>query len=129
MFFKYIRTDGTIDFVFVLALMFLSGVLAQAVGLEPIIGAFLCGLLLNRLIPETSALMNRIQFTGNALFIPFFLVSVGMLVDVRLLFSGYSTLIIAAVIVGGAFLGKFLAAFSLVPILGYSKKESGLILE
>ncbi len=79
--------DNVAQYVFVLALVFMGAFLAQIAGIEPILGAFLTGLALNRLIPNTSPLMNRIEFVGNALFIPFFLISVGMLIDFRTFFS------------------------------------------
>ena len=69
-------------------MVFLAAFLAELAGVEGIIGAFLAGLALNQLIPQTLALMNRIEFAGNAIFIPFFLISVGMLVDLRVLLKG-----------------------------------------
>lgn len=110
-FFKKIKDDKTSHFIFVLALVFLAGFLAELAGVESIIGAFLAGLALNQLIPHTSALMNRIAFVGNALFIPFFLISVGMLVDLRVLLKGPEALIIAASLTAMALLSKWLAAF------------------
>lgn len=73
--------ESVAQYIFVLALVFMGAFLAQIGGIEPILGAFMTGLALNRLIPNTSPLMNRIDFVGNALFIPFFLISVGMLID------------------------------------------------
>lgn len=78
------------QFVFVLAMVFLGGGLMEFVGMEGILGAFLAGLVLNRLIPHVSPLMNRLEFVGNALFIPYFLIGVGMIIDVRSLFTGRS---------------------------------------
>ena len=80
-FFRHAEQDGVVQYIFVLTMVFLAAFLAELAGLEPIIGAFLAGLALNRLVPHTSALMSRIEFIGNALFIPFFLIKVGMLVD------------------------------------------------
>ena len=80
--------DHVSQYIFVLAMVFLGSFLAEVAGLEAIIGAFLAGLALNKFIPHTSALMNRIEFVGNAFFIPFFLISVGMLVDFRVIFKG-----------------------------------------
>mgnify|MGYP005612241627 FL=1 len=87
-FFKKIKDDQTTHFIFVFAMVFLGALLAELAGVEGIIGAFLAGLALNQLIPHTSPLMNRIEFAGNALFIPFFLISVGMLVDLKVLLKG-----------------------------------------
>jgi Kef-type K+ transport system membrane component KefB len=73
------------EYVFVLTALFGGAYLARSPGVQPIIGAFLVGLALNRLLPENSLLTNRLQFVGEAFFIPFFLLSVGMLADVRVL--------------------------------------------
>lgn len=109
-FFKRI-TDSVSQYIFVLVMVFLGAVLAEAAGVEAIIGAFLSGLALNRLIPNTSSLMNRIEFVGNAVFIPFFLIGVGMLVDYRVFFSGFETIKVAAVMTLIATLAKFIAAW------------------
>ncbi|ACU63984.1 cation:proton antiporter [Chitinophaga pinensis] len=110
-FFKKIKDDKTSHFIFVLALVFLAAFLAELAGVEGIIGAFLAGLALNQLIPHTSPLMNRIEFTGNAIFIPFFLISVGMLVDLRVLLKGPEALLIAGVLTVMALVSKYLAAY------------------
>jgi Kef-type K+ transport system membrane component KefB len=103
--------DNISQYIFVLALVFLGSFMAEAAGLEAIIGAFLSGLALNRFIPHNSALMNRIDFVGNALFIPFFLIGVGMLVDVTVLFKGLGALKVAGVMILVAVAGKYLAAW------------------
>lgn len=103
--------DSVGQYIFVLALVFLASFLAEAAGLEAIIGAFLAGLALNRLIPNTSALLNRIEFVGNAIFIPFFLIGVGMLVDFRAFTAGWNAILVAAVMTVIATLSKFLAAW------------------
>lgn len=104
-------SDAIMQFIFILAMLFLSAALAEAVGLEGILGAFLAGLILNRYIPHVSALMNRIEFTGNALFIPYFLIGVGMLINVRILFQSSETLWIVFWIVLFGTLGKAVAAY------------------
>lgn len=117
-------TDSVSQYVFVLAVVFLASFLAEAAGIEAIIGAFFSGLVLNRFVPHTSPLMNRIDFVGNALFIPFFLISVGMLVDVTVLVKGWGALKVAAVIVVVAVSTKYIAAiitqkaFKLRPVEG-----------
>ena len=103
--------DNISQYIFVLALVFLGSFLAEAAGLEAIIGAFLSGLTLNRFIPQKSALMNRINFVGNALFIPFFLIGVGMLIDFSVLFKGLAALKVAGVMIVLAIATKFLAAW------------------
>jgi Kef-type K+ transport system membrane component KefB/nucleotide-binding universal stress UspA family protein len=102
--------DNISQYIFVLGLVFLGAFLAEAAGIEAIIGAFLAGLALNRLIPHTSPLMNRIEFVGNALFIPFFLIGVGMLIDYRVFFNDLETIIVAVTMTVVATVSKFLAA-------------------
>jgi Kef-type K+ transport system membrane component KefB len=126
-FFKYGQMDGVLQYIFVMALVFAAALLAELSGLDAIIGAFLAGLALNRLVPGTSPLMNRIEFVGNALFIPFFLLSVGMLVDVRLLFQEPQALYVAAVMIVVATGCKWLAALVTQKVLGYSATERNLI--
>ncbi|PWV45605.1 transporter (CPA2 family) [Chitinophaga sp. S165] len=126
-FFKKIKDDKTSHFIFVLALVFLAAFLAELAGVEGIIGAFLAGLALNQLIPHTSPLMNRIEFTGNALFIPFFLISVGMIVDLRVLLKGPEALMIAGVLTGMALVSKWLAAFFTQISFGYTPKQRNVI--
>lgn len=103
--------DSVGQYIFVLALVFMASFLAQAAGLEAVIGAFLAGLALNRLIPNTSALLNRIDFVGNAIFIPFFLIGVGMLVDIRAFTGSWNAILVAVVMTVIATIAKFLAAW------------------
>ncbi len=126
-FFKRFATEPVSHYVFVLSMVFLAGFMAQLCGLEPIIGAFVAGLALNRLVPAGSVLMERISFTGNALFIPFFLISVGMLVDLRVLFMGTSALLAAACLTVVALAGKWLASLITQRIFGYSSGQRKLL--
>ncbi len=112
-------SDSVMQYIFILALVFLSASLAKLVGLEGLLGAFLAGLVINRLVPKTSPLMTRIEFVGNALFIPYFLIGVGMLVDVSIMFSNLQTLWIILVMVVTGSLGKLLAAF----LMSYSTRS------
>ncbi|MGF6846672.1 Kef-type K+ transport system membrane component KefB [Chitinophaga sp. W3I9] len=126
-FFKKIKDDKTSHFIFVLALVFASAFLAELAGVEGIIGAFLAGLALNQLIPHTSPLMNRIEFVGNAIFIPFFLISVGMLVDLRVLLKGPEALIIAGALTLMALSSKWLAALFTQLVFKYSANQRKVI--
>ncbi|KAA2240979.1 cation:proton antiporter [Chitinophaga agrisoli] len=126
-FFKKIKDDKTSHFIFVLALVFLAGFLAELAGVEAIIGAFLAGLALNQLIPHTSTLMNRIAFVGNALFIPFFLIGVGMIVDLRVLLKGPEALLIAGSLTIMALFSKWLAAFFTQLSFKYSPTQRNVI--
>jgi Kef-type K+ transport system membrane component KefB/nucleotide-binding universal stress UspA family protein len=119
--------DSISQYIFVLAMVFLGAFLAEAAGIEAIIGAFLAGLALNRLIPHTSALMNRVEFVGNALFIPIFLIGVGMLVDFRVFFTGIETIKVAGVMIVTATLSKFLAAWLTQKTFRFTADERRLI--
>lgn len=103
--------DNILQYTFVLGAVTLSSYLAELVGLEGILGAFLVGLSLNKLIPNLSPLMNRINFVGNALFIPFFLISVGMLVNLRVFIQGWDTILVAIVMTTVATLSKWISAY------------------
>lgn len=104
-------SDAVMQFIFVMAMLFMSAALAEAVGVNGISGAFFAGLILNRYIPPVSPLMNRIEFIGNALFIPYFLIGVGMLINVRLLFNGGNILWVVFLIVVFGTVGKAIAAY------------------
>ena len=119
--------DSVLQYLFVLAMVFFSGFLAEAAGVEAIIGAFLGGLALNRLIPRTSPLMNRIKFVGNAIFIPFFLIGVGMLINIQAFFKGYETIKVALVVTLAATVAKYLSAWITQKLFGFSLDQRRLI--
>ena len=126
-FFSKLESEKHSHYIFVLAVVFFAAFLAEAAGVEKIIGAFVAGLALNRLIPPSSALMNRIEFIGNSLFIPFFLISVGMIVDVSVILNGYTALVVAVTLTVVALFGKWFAAFFTQIIFNYSKSQRQLI--
>lgn len=126
-FLKSAGSEPYAQYIFVLSTVFFIAFMAELSGLEPIIGAFAAGLALNRLIPHTSTLMNRIEFVGNALFIPIFLISVGMIVDLAVLTKGPQALIVAAVLTVVALVGKWVAAWTTGLIFKYSHAERNLI--
>ena len=105
-------SDAVMQFIFVMAMLFMSAALSQIVGIEGVFGAFFAGLILNRYIPHVSPLMNRLEFTGNALFIPYFLIGVGMLINIHLLFEGGHILWVVFCIVFFGTLGKAIAAYA-----------------
>lgn len=119
--------DNISQYIFVLAMVFLGAFLAELAGVEHIIGAFLVGLSLNRLIPHTSPLMNRVEFVGNALFIPFFLIGVGMLIDYRIFFKDINTIIVALTMIVVATTSKFIAAWITQKTFNFTKDERRLI--
>ena len=119
--------DAVMQFVFVLALVFLGGGLISLAGMEGILGAFLVGLVLNPLVPKVSPLMNRLEFVGNALFIPYFLIGVGMIIDVRTFVAGGSALKVAVVMTVVATLSKWIAAYATQKIYRMSANERKMI--
>ncbi|HEX7239161.1 MAG TPA: cation:proton antiporter, partial [Longimicrobiaceae bacterium] len=125
-FFRGAGGDAPREFVFVMAALFAVSYLAHAAGVEPIVGALLAGLALNRLVPKHGPLMNRIHFVGNALFIPFFLLSVGMLVDVRALDSPRAWTI-SLVLAAGVTLAKWLAARTAEKAFGWTPDEGRVV--
>jgi len=126
-FFQKLESEKTSHYIFVLSVVFFAAFLAEISGVEPIIGAFVAGLALNKLIPYSSTLMNRIEFVGQSIFIPFFLISVGMLVDVKVLLNGPTAVIIAVTLSAVALVGKWLAAAATSKIFRYSGNQRKLI--
>jgi Kef-type K+ transport system membrane component KefB len=120
-------SDSISQYIFILGMVFLAAFLAELAGVEPIIGAFLAGLSLNRLVPSTSALMNRIEFVGNALFIPFFLIGVGMLIDFSAFFKDYDTIKVALFMTITATISKFIAAWLTQKTFNFTIDERRLI--
>ena len=102
--------DGISQFIYVMVMVFGAAALASFIGIEGVFGAFLAGLVLNRFIPARSTLMGRLEFVGNAIFIPYFLIGVGMLIDLHVVMDGWGTLYTAAVMSAVAMLSKWLAA-------------------
>jgi Kef-type K+ transport system membrane component KefB len=126
-FFQKIESEKNSHYIFVLSVVFFAAFLAEIAGVEPIIGAFVAGLALNKLIPYSSTLMNRIEFVGQSIFIPFFLISVGMLVDIKVLLNGPTAVIIAVTLSIVALIGKWLAAASTTKIFNYTSNQRRLI--
>lgn len=125
-FFKNVA-DKISQYIFVVVMIYLASILAELAGIESIIGAFFAGLALNRLIPHTSSLMNRIEFVGNAIFIPFFLISVGMLIDFSAFFKSWETLGVAAIMLVASIGGKYIAAILTQKTFRLSREEGMLI--
>lgn len=119
--------DPVIQYIFILAEVLLASLLAGFIGLEAILGAFYAGLVLNRFIPTRSALMKNISFVGNAIFIPYFLIGVGMLINVRAIFEGWNTLTLAAVMTTTALTTKGLSAWSATRFFRLNRDERTLL--
>ena len=109
-FFKHVQ-DSISQYIFVLVMVFLGAYLAELAGIESIIGSFLAGMSLNRLIPRSSPLMHRVEFIGNSIFVPFFLIGVGMLIDYRAFFTSFDTIKVGIVMIIVATIAKYAAAW------------------
>ncbi len=120
-------SDAVMQYIFVLGIMFLSAALTSLIGIEGIFGAFFSGLILSRYIPRVSPLMNRIEFIGNALFIPYFLIGVGMLINVRTIFSGIDMVWIVFLIVFFGTFGKAAAAYISSLLFRLSKADGNMM--
>jgi len=120
-------SDAVMQFIFVMSVLFMSAALSEAVGLEGIFGAFMAGLILNRYIPRVSPLMNHIEFTGNALFIPYFLIGVGMLINVRLLLTGDDIIWVVLAITFFGTMGKAVAAYASAFMFGLPRSSGNMM--
>ena len=120
-------SDAVMQYVFVMAVMFLSAALSALIGLEGIFGAFFSGLILSRYIPHVSPLMNRIEFIGNTLFIPYFLIGVGMLINLQSLSDGAEVWGIMFLIAFFGTFGKALAAYISALIFKLTKAEGKMM--
>lgn len=126
MFFKRYR-EPISEFMVVMLMLVGSALLADLAGLEGILGAFLCGVSLNRLLPNRSPLMGRINFIGNSIFVPLFLISVGLMIDIHAFWSGWSTLTIAVVMIITKLIGKSLSSWIAQLVFRFSKHERQLV--
>ena len=119
--------DPVVGFMLVMLMLVVSAYLSDRAGLEGILGAFLCGVSLNRLLPNHSPLMRRITFVGNSMFVPIFLISVGLMIDVHVFWSSWTTLIVAAVMIGSKLAGKSIAAWIAQGAFRFSAMERQLV--
>jgi Kef-type K+ transport system membrane component KefB len=126
MFFKRYR-ESIPEFMVVMLMLVASALLADLAGLEGILGAFLCGVSLNRLLPNRSSLMGRINFMGNSVFVPMFLISVGLMIDIHAFWSGWATVMIAIVMIVTKLVSKGLAAWIAQIVFRFEKHERQVI--
>lgn len=126
-FFSRVESKGSTEFVFLIAVVFLVAWLAKVIGTEPIIGAFMAGLAFNRLIPSRSPIMNRIEFFGNSFLVPFFLLYIGMLVDLEVLFSSVEAWIVMAAMIFTNTVTKYISSMLTRRIFNFTKAE-GLVI-
>ena len=120
-------SDATSGFLIVMTMMVVSAWMADWSGLEGILGAFICGVVLNRLVPNLSPVMQRINFVGNNIFVPLFLIGVGMMIDISVLWEGWTTIIVAVVMIATKLLSKWLAAWLAQISFGLQSTERQLI--
>ena len=126
MFFKRYR-DPISEFMVVMLMLVGSALLADLAGLEGILGAFLCGVSLNRLLPNRSSLMSRVNFMGNSVFVPLFLISVGLMIHVEAFWSSWTTIMIAVVMIVTKLLSKSIAAFIAQGVFRFSMHERQIV--
>jgi Kef-type K+ transport system membrane component KefB len=119
--------DSVLQYIFVLSLVFFGAFFAQMAGLEGVVGAFMVGISINKLIPKISPLMNRMEFVGNALFIPFFLISMGMVINFRVLGSGFDAILVALVMVVVSVCSKWIVAWLTQTTFGMDRDERQLL--
>ena len=117
------NSDPVAQFIFIMSLVFFASLLAQIIGLEAILGAFYAGLVLNRMIPGRSPLMKNIRFVGNAIFIPYFLIGVGMLINVGVVLKGWGVIWVAVNMAIMALLSKWVAAYAAQKAFGFSRQD------
>ncbi len=120
-------SDQVMQYIFVLSVMFLSAALTSLIGLEGIFGAFFSGLIINRYIPRVSPLMNRIEFIGNAVFIPYFLIGVGMLINVGTVLEGGEVVWIVLLIAFIGTFGKAVAAYASSLLFRLSQRDGNMM--
>lgn len=119
--------DSILQFIYVLAMVFLAAQLAVLIGLEGVFGAFYGGILLNRFVPSRSPLMGRLEFVGNAIFIPYFLIGVGMMINIRVISADMTTIYAAAVMSAAAMGSKWIASWCTQKVLSLKPIDRSII--
>jgi len=120
-------TDATNGFLIVMTMMVGAAYLADWAGLEGILGAFVCGVALNRLVPNLGPVMQRINFVGNNLFVPLFLLGVGMMIEVQVIWTNWWTIILAIIMIATKLVGKWLATWLAQKSFGLQVEERQLM--
>lgn len=120
-------SDGVMRFVYILGMVLLMSLTAQLAGVASILGAFYAGLVMNRFVPVRSLLMGRIEFVGNAIFIPYFLIGVGMAINIGELIQGWEVAYFSGVMTVVAIGSKWLSAYAGKAMLRLSGEEGSLV--
>lgn len=121
------RISTESQFVMVMLMVVVSAILAEAAGMNAILGAFLCGLVLNAKIPNRSPLMDRINFAGGTIFVPVFLLEVGMMIDVAACWSGVWVWVLAMTMIVTKLTGKWLASRYIQWSKGWTRDERRML--
>lgn len=121
------NSDNSIQVLYILAMVFLAGYMARVIGLEPVLGAFFAGIILNRYVPAMSPLMNRLEFLGNTLFIPYFLIGVGMLINLPEVVASWNTLAVAGIMIGLGLLSKWIPALIVQKLYKFERVDRQMI--
>jgi Kef-type K+ transport system membrane component KefB len=120
-------SDGVTRFLLMMVALLLMALLAKVFGIEGIVGAFFAGLGLNVLWPNEGPSMERVEFFGTAIFVPIFLVSIGLLLDPAVMFTG-EALKLAGLICLAAIGGKAIACWLAGAWLRFSAPERAAML-
>jgi Kef-type K+ transport system membrane component KefB len=124
--FRRLGAERSVRYVVAITAFLSAATVAELFGIEGIVGAFFAGLALNRLVPNEGQLMDRIGFFGGAVFIPVFLVSVGLILNPAVMVKG-ETLELAGLFILACLGGKVLAAALSARLLGFSRAQAGLL--
>ncbi len=124
--FRLLGADRSVRYVIAVAAFLAAATVAEVFGIEGIVGAFFAGLAMNRLVPNRGPLMGRIDFFGNAVFVPIFLVSVGLLLDPSVM-AEPQTLGLAGLLIVACLGGKAIAAWLTRSLLGADGAEAAVV--
>ncbi len=124
--FRWFGAERAVRYVVAITAFLSAATVAELFGIEGIVGAFFAGLGMNRLVPNEGQLMDRIEFFGGAVFIPVFLVSVGLILDPGVMVKG-ETLGLAGLFIVACLGGKALAAQISARLFGFSRAQAGLL--
>jgi Kef-type K+ transport system membrane component KefB/nucleotide-binding universal stress UspA family protein len=116
-------TGRSVEFQFVLVVLFVSALLAETIGMHAIVGAFMAGLAINSILPRRSRVVSQVIFVGESIFIPIFLMYIGMVIDPKAFIVDRQTLLIGLALTVAVYATKFIAAWAAAKIFHYSKNE------
>jgi Kef-type K+ transport system membrane component KefB len=107
---KKVEAQEDAYFVLMFGIMAVAGELAQTINLPGIVGAFLGGLAVNAVVHDKPA-KEKLEFFGNAFFIPIFFIVTGFLIDpVAFVQTIIDNFALALAIIVALIAGKWIAA-------------------